>query len=365
MSCRAPRKWVGNWYKLLCSVHLRTVLARQCSSMQQRVQRRPVVNRHGALVAPFLRAIGKHVWRTWNGEMIVRPSGQLRRDNVRQTPKLVRAHVPATTSSSTLTSTWASLLVPCAASRGRMSLCARVEPARTGDTDDVRSATEDFGCCCFSTRALSKRTYEPRALQGVACSERLPKHEATGVAQAQVDAHAWVPGPEVLPSAENSQSPTEHRTGAPRLIARGIFLNPAVCAPKESWTPWGPPRRWVIAHVCTCFCERLFATLSGLAQRSNGTPCRALACAPHPTGAAHRLRLCAATLLARTVAVFWCALFSVFFSPCRASCACARPRLTSLSVAPNTRPSSAPGARHLFISLLRLCPLLRRQRLQS
>ena len=169
------------------------------------------------------------------------------------------------------------------------------------------------------------------------------KHEATRVAQAQVDAHAWVPGPEVLPSAENSQSHTEHR---PRLIARAIFLNPAVCAPKKSWTPWGPPRRWVIAHVCTSFCERLFATLSGLAQRSNGTPCRALACAPHPTGAAHRLRLRAATLLARTVAVFLARfLFWFFFSPCRASCACARPRLTSLSVAPNTRPSNAPGAR--------------------
>lgn len=226
-----------------------------------------------------------------------------------------------------------------------MVACLHRRPIPTNDVRSATDACEDFGCCCFSTRALSKRTYEPRALQGVACSERLPKHEATGVAQAQVDAHAWVPGPEVLPSAENSQSPTEHRTGAPRLIARGIFLNPAVCAPKESWTPWGPPRRWVIAHVCTCFCERLFATLSGLAQRSNGTPCRALACAPHPTGAAHRLRLCAATLLARTVAVFWRALFSVFFSPCRASCACARPRLTSLSVAPNTRPSSAPGAR--------------------
>ena len=57
MSCRAPRKWVGNWYKLLCGVHLRTVLARQCSSMQQRVQRRPVVNRHGTLVAPFLELV--------------------------------------------------------------------------------------------------------------------------------------------------------------------------------------------------------------------------------------------------------------------------------------------------------------------
>ena len=85
-----------SWCKLLCGVHLRTVLARQCSSMQQRVQRRPVVNRHGTLVAPFLELVpswcdsyvlAQLEWR--NDRQAV--SAQLRRDNVRH--KLIKAHV--------------------------------------------------------------------------------------------------------------------------------------------------------------------------------------------------------------------------------------------------------------------------------
>lgn len=87
-------------------------------------------------------------------------------------------------------------------------------------------------------RSASVPTSRGRCMgrQEAACSERLPKHEATGVAQAQVDAHAWVPGPEVLPSAENSQSHTEHR---PRLIARAFF-EPSSLRAKKILDSMGP-----------------------------------------------------------------------------------------------------------------------------